>query len=175
MLLWFVMRVLPAWTFAEALRTGQPAMMTAGIRDGAFFGSGWSEVTGTGTGNVRLRVAMTEGTIWLSLPAAADYPMSLRLDPFPRPLGTAPERLPVVEVLLNEVPLHAIPLGWTPGRVGGYTVTLPRTAVRSGSNRLVLRVRRAEPVAPRSRPGLSEGDAIALWYVRVHPATSESF
>jgi hypothetical protein len=79
----------------------------------------------------------------------------------------------VVEVILNGVSLDAIPLGWTPDRVGSYTITLPRSAVKRGSNRLVLRVERAGPaVAPRTRPGLSDGDAIALWYVRVQPAAS---
>jgi hypothetical protein len=73
-LLWLVLRVLPTWTFTEALRTGEAGMLTAGIRDGAFVGSGWSEVTGRG--NVRMRIATTEGTIWLPLPAVADYPMS---------------------------------------------------------------------------------------------------
>ncbi len=168
-MLWLVLRVLPPWTFAEALRTGEAAMVTAGVRDGAFVGSGWSEITGTG--NVRMRVAKTEGTIWLRLPAVADYPVALRVDPFPRPLGATPGRLPVVEVLLNGVPLEAITLGWTPDRVGSYTVTLPRATVRHGLNRLVLRVRRADPaVAPRIRPGLSGGDAIAFWYLRVQPA-----
>jgi hypothetical protein len=172
-MLWFVLRVLPPWTFAEALRTGTAAMVTAGDRDGAFIGSGWSEVTGTG--NVRMRVATTEGTIWLRLPMVADYPVALRVEPFPRPLGATPGRLPVVEVVLNGVPLETITLGWTPDRVGSYTVTLPRSTVRRGVNRLVLRVRRADPaVAPRIRPGLSAGDAIGLWYVRVQPATPES-
>ena len=172
-MLWFVLRVLPPWTFAEALRTGEAAMVTAGVRDGAFVGSGWSEITGSG--NVRMRVATTEGTIWLRLPTVADYPVALRVDPFPRPLGATPGRLPVVEVVLNGVPLEAITLGWTPDRVGSYTVTLPRTTVRRGLNRLVLRVRRADPaVAPRIRPGLSDGDAIGLWYMRVQPARSDS-
>jgi hypothetical protein len=97
------------------------------------------------------------------------------MDPFPRPLGATPGRLPVVEVLLNGAPLEAIALGWTPGRVGSYTVTLPRATVRRGLNRLVLRVRRADPaVAPRIRPGLSGGDAIALWYLRVQPAAPDA-
>ena len=172
-MLWFVLRVLPPRTFAEALRTGEAAMVTAGVRDGAFVGSGWSEITGTS--NVRMRVATTEGTIWLRLPAVADYPVALRMDPFPRPLGATPGRLPVVEVLLNGAPLEAIALGWTPGRVGSYTVTLPRATVRRGFNRLVLRVRRADPaVAPRIRPGLSGGDAIAFWYLRVQPAAPDA-
>jgi len=148
-------------------------MVTAGVRDGAFVGSGWSEVAETG--NVRMRVATAAGTIWLRLPAVADYPVALRVDPFPRPLGATAGRLPVVEVVLNGVPLGAITLGWTPDRVGSYAVTLPRTTVRRGLNRLVLRVRRADPaVAPRVRPGLSAGDAIGLWYVRVQPATPGS-
>ena len=173
MMLWLVLRVLPTWTFTEALRTGEAAMLSAGDRDGAFVGSGWSAVAGTG--NVRMRVTTTEGTIWLRLPAVADYPVALRMDPFPRPLDATPGRLPVVEVVLNGVPLEAIALDWTPGRVGSYTVTLPRTAVRRGLNRFVLRLRRADPAAaPRIRPGLSDGDAVGLWYVRVQPAAQDS-
>jgi hypothetical protein len=100
-----------------------------------------------------------------------DYPVTLRMDPFPRPLDETPGRLPVVDVAINGTPLQALTLDWNPARVGTYTFMLPRTAVRRGRNRLVLRVRRADPVvAPRISPGLSDGDAIGLWYVRVQPA-----
>jgi hypothetical protein len=168
-MLWFVLRVSPPWTFAETLRRGETAMVTAGVRDGAFLGSGWSAVTGTG--NVRTRVATTAGAIALRLPTVEDYSVTLRMDPFPRPLGETPGRLPVVDVAINGTPLQAVALGWTPDRVGSYTVTLPRTAVERGLNDLVVSVRRSDTaVAPRVRPGLSDGDAVALWYVRVQAA-----
>lgn len=168
-MLWFVFRVSPPWTFAETLRTGKSASVTAGARDGAFFGPAWSEVMGKG--NVLMRVATTEGAISFRLPSVEDYPVTLRMDPFPRPLDETPGRLPVVDVAINGTPLQALTLDWNAARVGTYTFVLPRTAVRRGLNRLVLRVRRADPVvAPRIRPGLSDGDAIGLWYVRVQPA-----
>ena len=89
------------------------------------------------------------------------------MDPFPRPLVTSPGRLPIVEVALNDVLVGEIQLQWVPGRVGAYDILLPRTAVRRGVNRLVLRVKR--PAASGLRPGLTDGDALGLWYVRVHP------
>lgn len=172
-MLWFVFRVSPPWTFAETLRTGKSAAVTAGARDGAFFGPAWSEVTGTG--NVLIRVATTEGAISFRLPSVADYPVTLCMDPFPRPLDETPGRLPVVDVAINGTPLQAVTLDWNPARGGTYRLVLPRTAVRRGLNRLVLRLRRPDPVvAPRIRPGLSDGDAIGLWYVRVQPAGRES-
>ena len=139
--------------------------MAAGARDGASFQHGWSElIPGE---NVSMRVALDAGTLVLRLPEARDYPVTLRMDPFPRPLGTAPGRLPAVQVALNDVQVAEIPLRWIPGRVGAYEIVLPRAAVRRGVNRLVLRVKR--PVVSPVRPGLPEGDAVGVWYVRVHP------
>jgi hypothetical protein len=79
--------------------------------------------------------------------------------------------LPTVELLLNGTAVATIPLRWTPDRVGSYAVVLPRAAVRRGINHLVVRVVRQAPARPDAvRPGLTEGDAAALWYLRVHPA-----
>jgi hypothetical protein len=163
--LWFVGRVSPSLVFAEALRWREDATVAAGSRDAASFERGWSElIRGT---NVSMRVAIDEGTLLIRLPEDSDYPATLRMDPFPRPLVAAPGRLPLVEVALNGIPIGEIQLRWTPERVGAYDILLPRTAVQRGVNRLVLRVKR--PAGSTVRPGLSDGDAVGLWYVRVHP------
>jgi hypothetical protein len=167
--LWFVTRVSPSLVFADALRNGQDAMVTAGGRDGAAFLSGWSAVVGQG--NVRSRIVLDEAVLSIRLPDEADYPATLRMDPFPRPPDGGTTRLPSVELALNGSPVATIPLRWTPGRVGSYDVVLPRAAVRRGANRLVLRVARL-PATPSDlvHPGLTDGAAVALWYLRVHPA-----
>lgn len=168
---WFVTRLSPSLAFADALRGGQDAMVLSGARDGASFGSGWSAVIGEG--NVRSRIVTDDGALSIRLPDQADYPATLRLDPFPRPLGEAAARLPIVEVVLNGTAVTSIPLRWTPGRVGSYPIVLPRAAVRRGTNHLVLRVVRQPAPSPGAvRPGLTDGDAAALWYLRVHPATA---
>jgi len=165
--LWFVERVSPPWAFAEALRAREDATVTAGARDGAFFGKGWSEVIHGG--NVSMRVVTAEASLSIRLPDARDYPVTLRMDPFPRPLGT-PARLPALEIVVNGALAGVVPLGWTPGRVGACDLVLPRGLVRKGVNEITVRVRRPATPTPASiQPGLSEGDAVGLWYVRVHP------
>jgi hypothetical protein len=163
--LWFIGRVSPGLVFAEALRWREDAAITAGVRDGASFERGWSELM-RGE-NVSMRVALEEGTLLLRLPDEGDYRATLRMEPFPRPLVAPPPRLPVVDVSLNNTPVGAIQLLWTPGRMGSYDIVLPRAAVRRGVNRLALRVKR--PAASQVQPGLTDGDAVGLWYVRVHP------
>ncbi len=171
---WLIALVLPGRVFSETLRVREDAMVTAGTRDQAFFGAGWSEVTGSG--DVRMRVAMAEGILSIPLPAVDDYAMTLRLDPFPRPLLATPTRLPVIEVLLNGTSIGRVPLRWNVERVGAYDLVLPRTLVRRGNNRLTLRLERAAPPgapdAHQGQPGLTDGDAFGLWYVRVHPAAA---
>lgn len=163
--LWFVARVSPSLVFAETLQSREDATLAVDSRDGASFVRGWSEpMRGQ---NVSMRVAVDTGTLLIRLPKNGDYPATLRMDPFPRPLVAAPSRLPVVEVALNGIHVGDIQLGWTPGRVGAYDILLPRVAVRRGVNRLVLNVKR--PDASPVRPGLTDGDAVAVWYVRVHP------
>lgn len=170
-LLWFVARLSPSLMLAEALKAGEDVSIIAGARDGASFGRGWAELIGSS--NVRSRVMTSEAELWLRLPAPADYPATLRMDPFPRPLGDAAARLPGVEVTLNGTAVATIAMRWTPGRVGSYDIVLPRAAVRRGANRLVLRVVPSVSSAPDRtqppHPGLTEGDALTLWYLRVHP------
>jgi 4-amino-4-deoxy-L-arabinose transferase-like glycosyltransferase len=170
--LWFVTRVSPSLVFAEALKAGEDVSLTAGARDGASFRRGWSELVVAG--NVRSRIATHEAELRVRLPDQRDYPATLRMDPFPRPLGDEAARLPRVDVILNGVPVATVDVRWTPGRVGSYAIVLPRAAVRRGTNRLVLRVvppaSRASDPASAPRPGLTDGDALAMWYLRVHPA-----
>jgi len=159
--------VLPPLTFTEALRHHEDAGAKAGSYDRGFFHTGWSEVLGSG--NVQTRVTTSEGALSFRLPEVGDYPATLRLDPFPRPLHDRPQRSPVVEVILNGSSIANVPLKWSPDRVGAYEIVLPHTAVRPGNNVLKLRILRAPEATAFTRPGLTEGDAVALWYVRVHP------
>ena len=165
---WLVARTLPRLVFAEMLRVREDASATVGAHDSAFLGRGWSEVVGSGS--VLMRVAIGEGTLSIPLPGVDDYPATLRMDPFPRPLEDAPARLPVIEVTLNGTPIANVALNWSPDRVGAYDVILPRELVRRGSNQLSLRLRHPA-VSDGVHPGLSNGDAFGLWYVRVHPPT----
>ncbi len=154
--LWFIGRVGPSRVFAEALKAGEDATLVAGDRDATSFTAGWSRVIRGD--NVSMRVTADEGELSIRLPEARDFTATLRMDPFPRPLDAAPARLPVVEVLLNDVPITRIPLRWTPDRVGTYGLVLPHVAVQRGVNRLVLRV--------------TPGDAVGVWYIRVHGAAA---
>jgi hypothetical protein len=150
---WFGTRGSPVLVFAETLRAKADAEFNAGARDRAFFGEGWSDVVGEG--RVRFRVAKGIGVVSFPLPEVDDYTVTLRADPFPRPLHDQPGPLPLMELELNGTSIGSVPLHWNADRVGAYDLTLPRAAVRRGQNNLRLQV-------PRT-------DAIALWYVRVHP------
>jgi hypothetical protein len=80
----------------------------------------------------------------------------------------------VLDVLLNDTPVGTLPLQWNPDRVGAYELAFPRQVVKRGTNRLVLRIKQktgdGQPEIGRRAPGLSEGDAFVLWYVRVRRA-----
>jgi len=146
-------RLSPAWVFSETIAAREDASATAGVREAAFFGAGWTPVLRSG--NVSLRVTSREGTVDVRLPSADDYTATLRLDPFPEPLTETPPTLPEVEILLNGTSLARVHLRYTPGRVGSYGIALPRTSVRRGANRVTVRV--------------ISGGAVGLWYLRVHP------
>jgi 4-amino-4-deoxy-L-arabinose transferase-like glycosyltransferase len=169
----FVWYVGPSLAFAEALRVRDEATITAGVRDTWSFGSGWSNlIRGT---NVNMRVTTEEAALSIRLPEGGDYPATIRMDPFPRPLDASDQTATEVQVLLNGVNVATIPLRWTPGRVGAYDLVLPAAAVRRGGNRLVVRVNGARTAAPTPvRRGLTPGEAVALWYVRVRPSTGEA-
>jgi 4-amino-4-deoxy-L-arabinose transferase-like glycosyltransferase len=164
-----VARVTPLRVFAESLAGREDATLTAGARDATVFTRGWSSLIRGD--NVSMRVVTAEAAISFRLPDAGDYQATLRMDPFPRLVEDGASRLPEVELLLNGSPVTAIPLRWTPGRVGSYDFTLPHAAARRGVNELVLRVRR--PASSEAvQPGLTSGDAVGVWYLRVRPPVS---
>ena len=143
--------------------------MVAGARDATAFTRGWSSVISGD--NVSMRVVTDESAISFRLKDAGDYQATLRMDPFPRPFEDGALPLPDVEVLLNGTPVTSIQLRWTPGRVGAYDFVLPRAAARRGVNELVLRVKRPAS-SDAMQPGLTVGDAVGVWYLRVHPPAS---
>src|SRR5262249_40370250 len=99
---------------------------------------------------------------------------TVRMSPFPQPVDVASARMPAVDFVLNGTPVATVPLHVTTDRVGAYEIVLPRAAVRRGENEILMRVAHAQSGAQGEmpvRPGLSDSDAAALWYVRVHPPT----
>jgi hypothetical protein len=166
--LWFVTRASPVWMFEQTLRSRQTGMVTAGARDAAFFNRGWSDVARAGD-EVSLRVARTDASVSLPLPGVNDYTVLVRMDPFPRPIEEPPARLPVVDVTVNGTPVDALALQWRADRVGAYEIVLPRALVRTGTNRLEFHVRRPEVPPGAIQPGITDGDAISMWYLRVFP------
>jgi hypothetical protein len=157
----------------EALAANEDVSLTAGARDVAFFRAGWSPPVVAGA-NVTLRISSgRSSTVTIPLPRADDYSMSVRLDPFPRPVEDVPYPLPAVRFFMNGQFLRQIQLTWNPQRVGAYDVPLPHHLLRAGFNRLQLMVEPRETSdAPASGPagrGPRPGTAIGLWYVRVHP------
>jgi hypothetical protein len=164
-----IARALPMLTFQEALRSGDDVSVTAGDRDAAFFIGRWSELLASG--NVVTRVAAGhDGELRVPLPAAAEYTFTLRADPFPRPLDAAAVQPARLHVRFNGVDVGDVDLRWSPGRVGSYNLKLPPGAARRGINRLTLALTPASSAdGAAARPGLSDGAAFALWYVRFHP------
>jgi hypothetical protein len=171
---WAISSAFPKMLFIENLRQRGVATLTAGTRDSPFFGRGWSAVAGSG--NVRMRIATTARELALPLPATDDYDVTLRLDPFPRPLGDLVEGLPSLEVSLNGKAVSTIPMRWSADRVGVYVVRLPRALTRRGANRLGLRLVDEGGTGARVsvKPGLAGGSALGLWYVRVQSAPAKS-
>jgi hypothetical protein len=167
---WFIVVIGPTLVAVEALRAGNDVSLNAGATDVAFFRSGWSEVVGAA--NVRSRVVRDAATLRLPLPGVAEYRATVRMDPFPRPAGPGTGKLPTIQFTLNGTPIATTPLTWSADRVGAYDITLPQSAVRAGVNDLEVRVMRPgadQTRTPSEQPGLTEGDAAAVWYFRLHP------
>ena len=144
--LWFVWRGGPAFAFAEALRAHEEGTVMAGVRDGWSFRSGWSNVMRSG--NVSVRVAAEEAALSIRLPEAGDYPITIRMDPFPRPIDASIQSAAAVEVALNGAHVTTIPLRWTAGRMGAY-----RCCIAGGGSP----PRRQPTGAARERFGLGRG------------------
>jgi hypothetical protein len=124
-------------SFAEALTNNGD--VTVGERDGP----SWARAGHRIADRQCYACCSGEGELFLPLPDQNDYVATLRVDPFPRPMSDSPVRLPVLDVVLNDVTIGSVPLLWNPERVGAYDVTLPRASVRRGRNRLVLRIQPA--------------------------------
>jgi 4-amino-4-deoxy-L-arabinose transferase-like glycosyltransferase len=164
---WAASRVMPVLTARESLLAGEAMTITSGSRDGSFFTTGWSQPLREG--NVTARVSGGSiAAVNLPLPRSRDHSMTLRLDPFPRPLEEAPAGLPTVRVFLNGHPVARLDLRWNPERVGAYDVRLPGHAVKEGINRLELL---AEPATAAGLPSAAVPDVprFRLWYVRIRP------
>ena len=164
---WVISRTLPSRLFVEQLQVDGVATVTAGSRDSAFFRRGWSDVAGAG--NVRTRIAIAGGVLSIPLPGPDDYDVTLRMDPFPRPLRDSAGRLPMLHISLNGIAVSTVAFQWNSERVGTYLIRLPREVTRRGDNEISLQLgnQNVNGVAPHV--GLSDGSAFALWYLRIHP------
>jgi len=169
---WTITRVLPVLTVRESLLAMEAVTITAGERDTSFFTDGWSGLLPGG--NVTTRVSQgSYSVVRLPLPRRQDYHLTLRLDPFPRPLGDASAGLPAVRVFMNGSLVARLDLRWNPERVGSYDIRLPSNVVKKGFNRLELLadVVHSEPLVDDWPPQSKGPDhaRFSLWYVRVRP------
>ncbi len=172
---YFVFRVLPAGAVKERLAAREEVTIVAGNRDAPFFGEGWSKPRGNDV--VTFRDARgPSAVVWLPLPEAADYSLTIRLDPFPRPAGDTATGLPTVRVLLNRTLVDTFPLRWNPARVGGHDLELPRAVVREGFNRMeIVADGSATPGEGRGPVGsTSPVTTFSIWYIRVRPAVART-
>jgi 4-amino-4-deoxy-L-arabinose transferase-like glycosyltransferase len=137
-----VTRLSPPLILRESLQANEPAVILAGDRDAAFFGSRWTMVRGT---NVTTRVSRgARPFIDVPLPASADYDALLRLD------------ASQVSILVNGQFVSQCRPGASPERMGACRFRLPAAASHRGSNRVTL--------VPASPP-------IRVWYLRVQRAS----
>jgi 4-amino-4-deoxy-L-arabinose transferase-like glycosyltransferase len=168
---WAVVDILPPLVIRESLSAGEDVMITVSGRDAAFIGRGWSAPMTDDS--VTSRVAVdSEAEVLVPIPGARDYGVTIRVDPFPKPLADTSGHLPVVDLFLNGTFVSRVELRWTPGRVGAYDLRLPRSALTRGLNRLRFVTVTAVPPSAEGRvvvPGVSDGSLFALWYVRIRP------
>jgi hypothetical protein len=161
---WTVMRVLPVLSFQERLAANQSAVIVAGSRDRAFFGEGWAARVETPTVTTRA-ASGPMAAIDLPLPRAADYRVTVRMDPAPPPAGDEPPR--VVHVLFNGTLVRTVSLAWDPARVGRYDLVIRRDLVKARGNRLTFLTGQAwTGAAPDGDGGTGR---FRLWYVLVGP------
>ena len=91
---------LPVLIARESFQTTNTMAVAANERDRAFFRRGWSPpiTSGMVTSHVPIGPA---AAVWMPLDAGDAYDATLRLDPFPRPLGAHPMALPIVRGLIS--------------------------------------------------------------------------
>jgi 4-amino-4-deoxy-L-arabinose transferase-like glycosyltransferase len=173
---WMIERTLPWLIARESLGLGDAVTIATGAGDRAFFVEGWHPPLTTGGVTARIGDG-GRSVVHLPLPRVDDYTMTLRLDPAPRPTDAA-ALLPTVRVFVNRSLVGDIPLQWTPGRVGAYDIAVPRSMLQAGSNRLVLTLAPGSPGRSSAgrplAPGLGDGSAFSLWYVRVRPPIAQA-
>jgi hypothetical protein len=150
-------RVLPVHTMREALRAGEPVMLMALDRDGAFFPRGWRRVPANG---VPTRV--TEGwraALDLPLPPGSAYDVVLRVDPSTEPV--APDAsVASVQMFVNGRLLARCDPGSTPERIGACRMRVPTDLVRQGTDRLLL----------ATEPDRANG--FRVWYLNLQPVSA---
>ena len=159
--IWGVTRVLPVRIIEESLRANEAVTIEAGDRDGSFFVQGWSAPLTEG--GVATRVSEgPSSVVRIPLIRADDYDLTVRLDPFPRPLGKSAVDLPTVRVFMNDHPIATVALGWNAERVGSYGIHVPASVTRQGFNRLTF--------VSMAKPGADS--RFRVWLVRVRPPGS---
>jgi hypothetical protein len=161
---WFVSRALPFLVVSEALRARDEVTIGADGRDTPFFRDGWAAPELLGNVIQRPAVRPVSSIPLPSLPVA-EYLLTIRLDPFPRPATADNVRAPVIRVFMNNTLLSTIQPGWNPERVGSYEMRVPQTSVGRGVNRLNFMI---EPPAT-AWTGEFSTQTFAIWYVRVRP------
>jgi Dolichyl-phosphate-mannose-protein mannosyltransferase len=169
---WLTVRVLPVLVVREAIRLNEPVTIRAGDRDSGFFDrAAWSRPVEEGTVTARIS-RDPQSSVWLPLARVDDYDLTIRVDPFPRPLEGATIEKTTLRVFLNDQAVARFDLGFNPERVGTYDVRLPRTVVKTGFNRLTFAAETLRTASRLDEPGrrAAAGDASAnvrLWYVQV--------
>jgi PA14 domain-containing protein/dolichyl-phosphate-mannose-protein mannosyltransferase len=168
---WLAVRVLPVMVVREAIRLNEPVTITSGDRDGWFFDCAWSRPFAEGTVTARIS-REPHSSVWLPLARVDDYALTIRIDPFPRPLEGATTTKTTLHVFMNEQAVARFEMAFNPERVGAYEVRLPRTVVKTGLNRLTFAPetvqsapRLSEPA--RTTPAGHESANVRLWYVQV--------
>ena len=167
---WLAVRVLPVMVVREAIRLNEQVTITSGDRDGWFFDRAWSRPFTEGTVTARIS-REAHSSVWLPFARVDDYELTIRIDPFPRPLEGATTAKTTLHVLMNDQAVARFDMGFNPERIGAYEVRLPRTVVKTGLNRLTF-APETLPSAPRLKePARTaaghESANVRLWYVQV--------
>jgi hypothetical protein len=153
----------------EALQHGHPMVIEAGDRDRFLLADGWSRLVVTANVTGRFATSQT-AAIRMPLPEVRPYNVRLRIDPLHYP-GAAPQ---TVQVALNGKRVADLTLGWNPERVGEYSLVLPGTAVRAGSNELTFTSKHMVPIgrAGRAYPEMPRDREVGFrfWYMLVVPS-----
>lgn len=161
-----VYAALPWFDLREKLVKGESVSVETGGRDWAFYRSGWSPPHEDGAVVVRVS-DQPRASVYFPLPKKEHYEAVLRFDP------VAPATQRTVTVLFNTQLVGLLHLAWNPERVGSYSVSLPASWVKTGSNELTI-IPDAMVPAKLAGPQFGWIDSskplgVRLWYVRLLP------